>query len=74
MVYGFKLHAFVSKQGLFEKWRFAPEDVHEVSAAERLVEGLVGKVIAGDKTYTGVEEITKPAMVQSRMIALRSRL
>ena len=61
MVYGFKLHTVVSERGLFEKWLFAAADVHEVPAAEQLVEGLHGKVIAGDKAYIGVEEITKPA-------------
>ena len=60
MVYGFKLHAVVSERGLFEKWLFAPADVHEVPAAKHLIEHLEGKVIAGDKAYIGVEEITKP--------------
>ncbi len=61
MVYGFKLHAVVSEHGLFEKWLFAPADVHEVPAAEQLIEGLVGKTIAGDKAYIGIDGITKPA-------------
>lgn len=61
MVYGFKLHAVVSERGLFEKWLFTPADVHEVPAAEHLIEGLEGKTIAGDKAYIDIDEITKPA-------------
>lgn len=61
MVYGFKLHAVVSERGLFERWLFAPAEVHEVPAAEQLTEGLAGKTIVGDRAYIGVEAITKPA-------------
>ncbi len=59
MVYGFKLHALVNAQGLFERWSFAPAHHHEAAIAPELVEGVVQQVI-GDKAYLGNDKIVTP--------------
>lgn len=59
MVYGFKLHALVNEQGLFERWSFAPAHHHETALVPELTEGMT-KPIIGDKAYLGYEQITTP--------------
>lgn len=59
MVYGFKLHALVNQDGLFERWSFAPAHHHEAALAPELVEGIAHQVI-GDKAYLGHDQITTP--------------
>lgn len=59
MVYGFKLHALVNQDGLFERWSFAPAHYHEAAVAPELVDGVVQQVI-GDKAYLGNEKIVTP--------------
>jgi hypothetical protein len=59
MVYGFKLHALVNVDGLFERWSFAPAHHHEAGVAPELVDGVQAPVI-GDKAYLGHPGITTP--------------
>lgn len=59
MVYGFKLHALVNAQGLFERWSFAPAHYHEASVAPELIEGAGARII-GDKAYLGNAAIVTP--------------
>jgi hypothetical protein len=59
MVYGFKLHALVNTQGLFERWSFAPAHHHEAAIAPELIEGVAEQVI-GDKAYLGHDQIITP--------------
>lgn len=59
MVYGFKLHALVNEQGLFERWSFAPAHHHEAALVPELTEGMSEPII-GDKAYLGHNQITTP--------------
>ena len=59
MVYGFKLHALVNEQGLFERWSFAPAHHHEAALVPELTEGMIEPII-GDKAYLGYDQITTP--------------
>ena len=71
MVYGFKLHALVNEQGLFERWSFArtrpngpgfarsSAHHHEASIAPELVEGVEAYIV-GDKAYLGTDTIITP--------------
>ncbi len=59
MVYGFKLHALVNEQGLFERWSFASAHHHEAALVPELTEGIT-KPIIGDKAYLGYDQITTP--------------
>lgn len=59
MVYGFKLHALVNEQGLFERWCFVSAQHHEAAVAPELVEGIYAQVI-GDKAYLGNAAIVTP--------------
>lgn len=59
MVYGFKLHALVNEQGLFERWSFVSAQHHEAAIAPELVEGIHAPVI-GDKAYLGNAAIVTP--------------
>ena len=51
MVFGFKLHALTSVEGLFERWAFAAANHADVTLAKELMEGLEEEVIVGDKAY-----------------------
>ena len=53
MVFGFKLHALTSVEGLFERWAFAAANHADVTLARELIEGLEGELILGDKGYIG---------------------
>ena len=57
-VYGFKLHALVTEQGLFERWLYAPADVADITAGRELAAGLKPEMILGDKAYIGMGIIT----------------
>lgn len=59
MVYGFKLHALVNEQGLFERWSFTPAHHHEAAVAPELIEGISNPII-GDKAYLGNGRIVTP--------------
>ena len=59
MVYGFKLHALVNEQGLFERWSFAAAHHHEAALIPELTEAITEPII-GDKAYLGYEQITTP--------------
>ena len=59
MVYGFKLHALVNEQGLFERWSFASAHHHEAALVPELTEAMTAPII-GDKAYLGYEQITTP--------------
>ena len=59
MVYGFKLHALVNEQGLFERWSFAAAHHHEAALVPELTEAMTEPII-GDKAYLGYEQITTP--------------
>jgi hypothetical protein len=69
MVYGFKLHALVNEQGLFERWSFAPAHHREAALAPELVEGVEALII-GDRAYLGNPRIITPKrmnMTQPRL-------
>lgn len=59
MVFGFKLHALVNEQGLFERWSFASADHHEAALAHELCQGLESPVV-GDKAYVGIKPVITP--------------
>ena len=58
MVFGFKLHALTSVEGLFERWAFAAANHADVTLAKELIEGLEEEVIVGDKAYIGIGVLT----------------
>ena len=64
MVFGFKLHALTSLDGLFERWAFAAANHPDVRLARELVDpkspslGLEGQLVLGDKAYTGSSVLT----------------
>lgn len=47
MVYGFKLHALVNEQGLFERWSFVSAQHHEAAVAPDLADALRAHQLAG---------------------------
>ena len=57
-VCGFKLHALVTEEGLFERWLYAPADVADITAGRELTLGLQRQSILGDKAYIGMGIIT----------------
>jgi len=64
MVFGFKLHALTSLEGLFERWAFAAANHPDVRLARELVDpkspplGLEGQLVLGDKAYIGSSVLT----------------
>ncbi len=58
MVFGFKLHALTSIEGLFERWAFAAANHADVKVAQELTEGLDEELILGDKAYIGIGVLT----------------
>ena len=58
MVFGFKLHALTSLDGLFERWAFAAANHTDVRLARELIEGLEGQLVLGDKAYIGTGVLT----------------
>ncbi|MDE0527914.1 MAG: transposase [Truepera sp.] len=58
MVFGFKLHALTSVEGLFERWAFAAANHTDVRLARELIEGLEGQLVLGDKAYIGSSVLT----------------
>ncbi len=80
MVYGFKLHALVNEQGLFEHWSFAPAHHHEAALVPELTEGISGEII-GDKAYLGHniitpkrKNMTEPSHWNNTLKRLRKRI
>ena len=59
MVYGFKFHALVNEQSLFERWSFVSAHHHEAAVAPELIEGIYAPVI-GDKAYLGNAALVTP--------------
>lgn len=57
-VYGFKLHAVVSLEGLFERWGVVPANEADVTVARALLEGWEDETVLGDKAYLGSSVIT----------------
>jgi len=57
-VFGFKLHALVTRTGLFRRWAFVAADAADVTVARDLLEGIEGEVVLGDKAYLGSGAIT----------------
>lgn len=58
-VYGFKLHAVVNLQGLFERWGIVPANEADVTVARTLLKGWEGETVLGDKAYLG-SSVTTP--------------
>lgn len=58
MVFGFKLHAVIGIDGLFDRWAFAPANLTDVTLAADVTEGLDGQGIVGDKAYIGSGVVT----------------
>ena len=58
MVFGFKLHALTSVEGLFERWAFAAANHPDVRLARELTAGLEGQLVLGDKAYIGTGVLT----------------
>ena len=57
-VYGFKLHALVTFEGLFESWSFVPANEADVTVARSLLDKREAEVVLGDKAYLGSSVIT----------------
>ncbi|MDQ3398985.1 MAG: IS982 family transposase, partial [Deinococcota bacterium] len=57
-VYGFKLHAVVNLDGLFERWSIAPANEADVAVARTLLDGCEDEVVLGDKAYLGSSVVT----------------
>lgn len=57
-VFGFKLHALVTSEGLFYRWGFASADTADITMARELLQGLEDEVVIGDKAYIGSTAIT----------------
>ncbi len=57
-VYGFKLHAIVNLDGLFERWGIVPANEADVTVARALLDNTKGEVVLGDKAYLGSSVIT----------------
>ena len=57
-VFGFKLHALVNLEGLFECWGIVPANEADITVARSLLEGRENDVILGDKAYLGSFVIT----------------
>ena len=55
-VFGCKLHALVTSEGLFRRWGFASADTADVTMGK--VQGLEDEVVIGDKAYLGMTVIT----------------
>jgi hypothetical protein len=57
-VYGFKLHAIVNLDGLFECWGIVPANEADVTVARALLENREDEVVVGDKAYLGSSVVT----------------
>lgn len=57
-VFGFKLHAVVNIEGLFERWGFAPANENDLVIGRELLEGLEDATVLGDKAYLGSSATT----------------
>ncbi len=57
-VYGFKLHAVVNLEGLFERWGIVPANEADVTVARALLTDWEDETILGDKAYLGSSVIT----------------
>lgn len=57
-VFGFKLHALVTRTGLFRRWAFVSADAADVTVGRELLEGLENEVVLGDKANIGSTTIT----------------
>lgn len=57
-VFGFKLHALVTDEGLFDRWLFAAADAADITAGHELIEALDTVIILGDKAYLGSTILT----------------
>ena len=57
-VYGFKLHAVVNLEGLFERWGVVPANEADVTVARTLLEGWENQTVLGDKAYLGSSVVT----------------
>lgn len=55
---GFKLHAFVTFEGLFESWSFVPANEADVTVARSLLDKRENEVVLGDKAYLGSSVVT----------------
>ena len=79
MVFGFKLHALTSLDGLFERWAFAAANHPDVRLARELIDpkspypqrgtpalGLEGELILGDKAYIGTAVLTPKRLNMTR--------
>ncbi len=80
MVFGFKLHALTSLDGLFERWAFAAANHTDVTRrvrpwlARELTDptspplGLEGQLILGDKAYIGTGVLTPKRSNMTRRV------
>ena len=57
-MFGFKLHAVVNLEGLFERWGFASANESDITLGKELLEGLEDAVVLGDKAYLGSSATT----------------
>jgi len=65
-IFGFKLHALVTRTGLFRRWAFVSAEAADVTVARELLEGLENEVVLGDKAYLGSGAITPARAHMSR--------
>ena len=68
MVFGFKLHALTSLDGLFERWAFAAANHPDVRLARELTAGLEGQPVLGDKAYIGIGVLTPKRSNMTRRV------
>jgi hypothetical protein len=74
-MFGFKLHAIVNLEGLFERWGFASANESDVTIGQELLEGLEAIIVLGDKAYLGSSATTprRKNMAQNSWSKLLSR-
>lgn len=57
-IHGFKLHALVNLEGLFESWGIVPANEADITVARALLASREGEIVLGDKAYLGSSVVT----------------
>lgn len=71
-VFGFKLHAVVNLDGLFERWGFVPANEADVTVARALLAGWESETVLGDKAYLG-SSVTTPKRDNQKQLSTWSK-
>jgi hypothetical protein len=70
-VFGFKLHALVTRRGLLRRWMFVPAHASDVTVARDLLEGFEEGVVLGDKAlprFNGCHPATQQHVPRYRLV------